>query len=90
MESTGTFGAAEIDQQVAENAKTFKILNYVTKSDIVLINTVKFRFYVFRFYVEKSDDQIQSFLNSVAQFFYAISRFYDAFAADQKYRSIEI
>ncbi len=53
------------------------------------MNTVKSRFYVSRFYVksriyvEKSDDQIQSKLNNESQF-YVISRFYDAFGADQQ------
>ena len=52
-------------------------------------STVESRFYVSRFYVksriyvEKSDDQIQSLLNMVSQY-YVISRFYNAFAADQQ------
>ncbi len=48
------------------------------------LTTVKSRFYVkSRIYVENSDDQIQSLLNNVFQF-YVISRFYDTFGADQQ------
>ena len=53
------------------------------------INKVKSRFYVARFHIKKSDDQIQNLLNNVSQF-YVISRLNVAFPADQQYRKIEI
>ena len=45
--------------------------------------------YESRIYVEKSHDQIESFLNKMSQF-YVIFRFYVAFTADQRYRKIAI
>ena len=48
-------------------------------------NKVISRFYVSRFYVKKSDDQIQNLRNMVSQF-YVISRFSVGFGADQQYR----
>ena len=67
----------------------FSKVSYYQQNIYSTVYTVKSRFYVSRFYlktriyVEKYDDQIESLLNKVSQF-YIISRFYDTVAADQQ------